>query len=111
MGWLVEDMSTELKSWGRIGGPDSRLILKSDNEHAIVALREKLAKCNRGTVIPERPPRGESRANGLVEEAGKTIREYAKVYKDQIECRIGSSIGSDTAIIQWLLRWAAMVSC
>ena len=44
MDWLIKDMSEELKGWGHLGGNASKLILKSDNEHSIVALREKLGR-------------------------------------------------------------------
>lgn len=60
-------------------------------------------------IIPEGPPIGESQANGRVEEAGKTIREYAKVYKDKIEYEIKETLPSDATIVQWMLIWAAMV--
>ena len=55
MDWLIEDMSEELKWWGHAGGSDCRLILKSDNEPSIVALREKLGKHHGGAIIPDSP--------------------------------------------------------
>ena len=57
MDWLIEDMAEELRSWGHTGGAASKLILKSDNEHSIVALREKLGRYHGGSIIPEGPPR------------------------------------------------------
>ena len=109
MDWHIEDMSEELKSWGHPGGSTSKLILKSDNEPAIVALRGKLGKYHGGAMIPEGSSVGESQSNGRVEEAGKTVREYAKVYKDKIEFAIKEKIPGDAAIMQWMVRWAAMV--
>ena len=38
--WLVRDMHEELKSWGYPGGGRNAIILKSDGEPAIVAVRE-----------------------------------------------------------------------
>ena len=76
--WLVKDMSEELKSWGHAGGSDSKLIMKSNNEPAIVALREKVGKYHGGLIIPEGPPVGESQANGRVEEAGKRSESSRK---------------------------------
>ena len=63
--WLVKDMHQELKSWGHPGGAGNKIILKSDGEPAIVAVREALARCHGGRVTPEQPPRGEHQANGL----------------------------------------------
>ena len=41
--WLVRDMHEELKSWGRPGGARNAIIMKSDGEPAILAVREALA--------------------------------------------------------------------
>ena len=82
--WLVIDMAAELKSWGHPGGAGSEIIMKSDGESAIVAVREALAKYIGGRVIPEAPAKGESQSNGAVEEAGKTVREFVRVYKEQL---------------------------
>ena len=40
--WLVRDISEELKSWGHQGGENGHIILKTDGEAAIVALRLSL---------------------------------------------------------------------
>ena len=78
---LVKDMHQELKSWGHPGGARNALILKSDGERAIVAVREALARCHGGRITLEKPPRGEHQANGVAEEAGRTIRDHARVMK------------------------------
>ena len=75
MDWLIEDISSTLKSWGHAGGKEGELIVKSDGEPAITALGEAVMKYHGGIVIPESPAKGEKAENGL-EEAGKTIREY-----------------------------------
>ena len=56
--WLVKDMHQELKSWGHPGGARNALILKSDGEPAIVAVREALARCHGGRITPEQSRRG-----------------------------------------------------
>ena len=55
--WLVRDMHEELKSWGHPGGARNAIILKSDGEPAIVAVREALARCHGGRVTPQQPSR------------------------------------------------------
>ena len=109
MDWLIKDMHEELKSWGYPGGANNELILKSDGEPAIVAVRERLSKYHGGKITPEQPPKGESASNGTVEEAGKTIRSLAKVFKDMIESKIGEEITSDCVLMSWLIRWVAMM--
>ena len=41
---MIKDMHEELKTWGRPGGQQNKLIVKTDGENAIVAVREALAK-------------------------------------------------------------------
>ena len=49
--WLVKDLHAELKSWGRPGDGDNRLIIKGGGESPIVVVREALAKKNGGDHI------------------------------------------------------------
>ena len=107
--WLIKDMTEELKAWGHAGGTGGHIILKSDNEASVVALREAVGRLLGGKVVPESPPRGESQSNGRVEEAGKTTREFVKVLKSLLEEKLGEKIKPDGAIVQWLIRWAAML--
>ena len=79
MDWLVRDMSAELKAWGHGGGSSGSIILKSDNENAIAAVRDAVAKLHGGRVIPEGPAKGESQSNGRAEEAGKTVRGFTRM--------------------------------
>ena len=109
MEWLIKDMHEELKSWGHVGRPDGELILKSDGEASIRAVRDALGRYHGGRITPEGPPPGEHQSNGRVEEAGKTMRGLAKVFKDSIEDKIGQKIPTDATIMQWLLRWVAML--
>ena len=66
----------------------TRLILKSDGEPAIVAVREALARCHGGLSTREQPPRGEHQANGAAEEAGRTIRDHARVLKLDLQAKL-----------------------
>ena len=95
MEWLVKDMSNELKVWGHPGGTGGNIILKSDGEPAILAARDALAKYHGGVVVPEGPAVGESQSNGLAEEAGKTVREFVRVLKEQIEGKTNTKLKTD----------------
>ena len=100
MPWLVHDMHDDLKAWGRPGGPGGKLILKSDAEKPMIALREAIARLHGGVVTPEQPPKGEHASNGRVEEAGRTIRDMVRVLKLQLESNLG-----------WFLRTSNLFSC
>ena len=106
MEWLIKDMSNESKVLRHPGGTAGNIILKSDREPAILAVRDALAKNHGGIVVQERPAVGESQSNGLVEEAGKTVREFVWVLK---EGKTNVKLKCDDVIIQWMIRWAAMM--
>ena len=110
MDWLVRDVSEEMKSWGHAGGVGGNIILKSDGEKAMVAFRDAVAKYHGGTVSQEGPAKNESQSNGAVEGAGRIVRDFTRVYKAQIEEKTGVEIESKDPILQWLIRWAAMVA-
>ena len=106
--WLIKDLHEELKAWGYPGGGGNSLILKTDGEPAIVAVRQALAKLHGGDVTPEQPPKGEHASNGAVEEAGRSVRDMLRVYKIQLEDKVGHSLEVDSPVVQWMTRWAAM---
>ena len=110
MDWLVKDIAEELRAWGHAGGEGGHIILKSDSEPAIAALRNAIAKYHGGKVVQEHPPRGESQSNGAVENAGKTVREYARVLREQIEYHTKVGMESAGNLTVWMIRWAAMLS-
>ena len=106
--WLVKDMHQELKAWGHPGGAQNELIMRSDGEPAIVALREALTRCHGGRVTPEQPPKGEHQANGLAEVTGRHIRDQVRVMKLDLEKRLGRKVLEDEPVMAWMIRWAAM---
>ena len=43
MDWTIADAWTELKGWGHTGGEAGNVIMKSDNETSIIAVRNATA--------------------------------------------------------------------
>ena len=107
--WLLMEASECLKTWGHTGGDGTKLILKSDGERSIMAFRNALGKLHGGVVIPEESAKNESQSNGTAEEAGRTVREFIRVLKFQMEEGAQMKLKGDENILQWLTRWAALV--
>ena len=107
--WLIKDMDAELKAWGHSRGTTGHIIMKSDGEAAVVALRSAVAEYHGGRVSPEVPAKGESPSNGRIEEAGKTVREFTRVLKEQIEEKAEMKLECNEAIVMWMVRWAALL--
>ena len=108
MEWLVKDLHEELKSWGRMGGTAGNIIIKTDGEASIVALRNAVARYHGGVVTPEVPPTGGSQAHRSAEDNGRRMRSLIKAYLDQLEERAKAKLQSTDAILLWLIRWVAM---
>ena len=105
--WLVKDMHQELKSWGHPGGARNALILKSDGEPAIVAVREALARCHGGRITPEQPPVGEHQANGAAEAAAREMKGQVRAIRCLLEPKLQQRFGEREPILQWARRHAA----
>ena len=99
----------EHKSWGHTGCAGGHVVLKRDNENPVKAFKDAVGTLLGGRVIPENPPKGESQSNGRIEEAGKTIRGFVRVMKDQVETEAAVKLEGRDNIVQWLVRWGAMV--
>ena len=104
--WVVRALVEELEEWGYRG---KEVIIRRDQEPSIEAVKGKVVEYRTGKTIPEENAVGESKRNGRVEEAGKRVRDQAQVLKDQVEYRCGGKVKTDSDVMQWLIRWAAMV--
>ena len=93
---------------GHPGGAENVLIMKSDGEPAIVAVREASARCHGGRVTPEQSRVGEHQARGAVEEAGRTIRDHARVLNIDIQSKIRREIEANKPIMPWLIGWSVI---
>ena len=85
------------------------MILKGDGEPAMVAVRDAVARYHGGRISTETSAKGESESNGKVEEAGKTVREFCRVMKEQIEDKADMKLKPEDVIVQWMVRWSAML--
>ena len=94
---------------GHAGGTGGHIILKCDGARSMLAMRDAVAKFHGGIVVPESPAKNESPSNGYVEGAGRIVREFTRVFKFQIEGLARIEIESTDNILQWAVRWAAMV--
>lgn len=106
--WLIEDVSSSLKSWGHTGGREGELIMKSDGEPVLVALKDAVMQYHGGINIPEYPAKGKKAEHGLIEEAGETVREYACTFISQIEAGAKGTPPLNSNLHLWLVRWAAV---
>ena len=84
-------------------------VIYQDNENAIKALRDSLGKFHGGLIVPEHPAKGESSSNGVVEQGGQAVRGLLRTLKEAIEEKAATKLTDTDAVVQWGLRWAAML--
>eukprot|EP00959_Pyramimonas_sp_CCMP1952_P091628 1917852-Pyramimonas_sp.AAC.1 len=67
-----------------------RLILKCDNEPATKALQKKIEESVVGVeILPQGPPEGDHRANGLVEAAVREVKRMCRTIRVAMELKRG----------------------
>ena len=54
-------------------------------------------------MVIDGPPTGESQSSRIVEEAGKTIREFVMVLRDVLEVMIGVELIGSDANVHWMV--------
>ena len=86
-----------------------QIIFRSDNEPAILALKDAVRKECDAEIILEEAPVGDHRANGLVENAVKNVQGQFRVLKDALESRHGRRLEGGHQAAPWLVMHAASV--
>ncbi len=71
--WLIKDMDAELKAWGHHGGTGGHIIMKSDGEASVVALRNAVAEFHGGRVGPRRRQRAKASRTAKSKRPGKQL--------------------------------------
>ena len=92
----------------------TRLILKSDNESAILALRRRVARLlklaeHMENVQEESPPAYDSQSNGGIEIGVRIIRGMFRTLKLCLEARLNKYLPVNHPITAWLLEHTSML--
>ena len=107
-GYSVQRLMEDLKWLGY-----TKIILKADNERAIVRLlHEALRKIKveaMDQVAQESPPSYDSRANGSIENAVKLVQGHLRTLKLSTERRLGRRIPARHALMSWLVEHVAWI--
>ena len=84
-----------------------KVIIKSDQEPAIMALKEEVRRRLDQDVIFEESPIGESQSNGRVERVVRTVKGHIRTMKEALDSRFQERIPLDHQVMSWLPRHAA----
>merc|ERR1711867_282383 len=98
----VKKLSHEI---GKLGHPE--LVLKSDGEPAIVALKQRVKQERPERIVLEESPVKESQSNGANEYAIRQVQGQIRTTRDCLESRLGVKLTGEDTIFPWLVSHAA----
>ena len=104
--WLVCQLQRDLRKLGL----HDKVILKSDQENAVIDVLNSLCKARgkdsegKNITLVEASPKGESQSNGVAERAVQEIEEGVRTHKLDIESKVGELIPITHAIIPWMIE-------
>ena len=91
----------------------TKLLLRSDNEAAIISLLtaalRKLKTEGIAQVAREKPPDYDSRANGSIENAVKQVQGLLRTIKLGFEKHLGGLVPDSHPTFSWMVEWVALI--
>ena len=87
----------------------AKMIIKSDCEPAILALKDAVKSERSEEIMFEESPAKESESNGEVERAVQEVQGRIRSIKLGLEMRYGRRIKRDEHIVPWMIRHAAQM--
>ena len=84
-----------------------RIVLKSDQEPAILALKAEVKRTSDIEIVPEMSPVGDSQSNGRAERAVRTMKGQFRTMKEALDSRYKDRIPASHAVLSWMPRHSA----
>ena len=103
--WIADEVVKDLKKMGHHG----HVVLRSDQEPALVSLLERVAEVRGSVTVPENAATSDSKGNGFAERAVQQMEEMVRVHKLALEHLVGQRIAISHPCIAWLVKHAVDV--
>ena len=108
-GIIIEESADKAADMVKGFGHQGKILMKVDNERALVALRKEVISRLGCDVIPVKPPEGESQSNGGVENGVKLFKGVLRVHLLALEKKLEAHIPSAHPIMTWLVEFVSDV--
>ena len=107
--WVAKQLVKDIRKLGYY----DRVVLKSDQEPAIVALLDQMAQeRSEAPTTLEHSPVTDSQANGSAERAVRSVEEMVRTYKIDLQERTqGLQLPIDHPAMEWMVEHAADMLC
>ena len=84
-----------------------RMVIKTDGEPAIRALKDGIKGESQADIIPEESPGYDSQSNGMIERAIQQVQGQFRTIKDGMEARYGTKLEGHNPMVPWMVAHAA----
>ena len=102
--WIAKAISSDLESMG-YGGV--RICMKSDQENAVVSVKQAVAELRSSPTSMLESPARESQSNGKMEKAVQRLQGQLRTLKFALEENIGAKVSVRSKAFEWLSLWTA----
>ena len=102
--WLPKKL---LQDVDNIGLQNMRIIVKADQEPAIVDVQTAIQELRPNTSVPIKSPVGESESNGRAENFIRRTHEKIRTLRHHVESKAGVKLPDQSPVMAWLVRWSA----
>ena len=102
--WIHRRLSQFINGFGF-----KKILLRSDNENAILALRKKIADGCTAQVLEEDSIKGESQTNGLAEVGVRIVEGIMRTLIIDVEVKTKTKVGDSSVVMAWLAEHACTV--
>ena len=88
----------------------TRIVLKSDQEEAIKAVKRAIAVMRQADTVMIESPLRDSKSNGSVERGVRTWAAQVRTLRHHLESRIKVKVPRTSALMTWLVAWPVDVT-
>ena len=87
------------------------MLIRTDGEPALVALKDAITKALPEGATPVKTPVGESASNGGMEDGVRIFKVLLRVHLAALERRIGAKFPSNHPVLTWLVEHVGDARC
>ena len=96
-----------------VGADQGDIVIKCDQEPAMASLTREIgahrAAGGGARMVVESSPVGDSKGNGVIERAVKSVQGQVRVLRSALEERIGAKLDPHHAVFPWMVEYASLM--
>ena len=102
--WVSDRIVQDINNMGH-----GKIILKCDQEPAIMEVHGQVMRKRAHETIPEHSPIGEHQSNGIAERAVRTVKDQIRTLKSALDARLGKRVPPEATVLLWLIEYSGVL--